>query len=143
MRYILHFMGYPLSMKLLCVRVFFLAVYYKLLIRLRPFSGIAGRLGKMGEISSDHPLPPGEREKILMVRRSVRAVVPKMHFKNECLVSAFTAKRILKGTPATIYMGVAKKKDGGMRAHAWMRTGDIIVTGEEGRERFTVTATFA
>jgi hypothetical protein len=40
-------------------------------------------------------------------------------------------------------MGVAKKEDGGMKAHAWTRVGDIIVTGEEGRERFTVTATFA
>ena len=77
------------------------------------------------------------------MRRAIRAVIPKLHFSNECLVCAFTAKKILEDIPSTVYMGVAKKEDGGMKAHAWTRVGDIIVTGEEGRERFTVTATFA
>lgn len=137
------FMGYPVSLKLLCMRVFLLAVYYKLLIRFRSFSGIAGRLGKMGCISSEDPVPDADRERVLLVRRAIRAVIPKMHLSNECLVSAFTAKRVLRNVPSTVYMGVARKKDGGMRAHAWVRTGDLYVSGEEGRERFTVTATFA
>ncbi len=97
----------------------------------------------MGEETPCEPVPEKKREQILLIRRAIRAVIPKFHFSNECLICAFTAKRILGNIPSTVYMGVAKKSDGGMKAHAWTRAGDIYVTGEEGRERFTVTATFA
>ncbi|MDO4803609.1 MAG: lasso peptide biosynthesis B2 protein [Lachnospiraceae bacterium] len=137
------FIRYPAALKLLCIRVFLLAAYYKLLITFRPFSKIAGRLGQMNLISPEEPVEGGARERVLLVRRAIRAVIPKMHLSNECLVAAFTAKRILVNVPMTVYMGVAKKDGGKMSAHAWTRSGNIFVTGEEGRERFTVTATFA
>ena len=143
MKSILMFISYPPALKILCVRVLLLAVYYKLLIKFRKFSSIAGRLGTQGKVTPEEPLSEEQRKQMLQLQRAIRAVVPRLHLSNECLVCAFIVKRILRDTPLTIYMGVAKKKNGGMRAHAWTRVGDMIITGEGGRERFTVTATFA
>ena len=65
----LKFISYPPALKKLCVRVLLLAVYYKLLIHFRKFSAIAGRLGRAGRVTSEDPVPDGQREYILQVRR--------------------------------------------------------------------------
>jgi hypothetical protein len=46
---------------------------------------------------------------------------------------------------ATLYLGVAKKESDpeGLAAHAWLRCGDVILTGAAGHLHFTVVAAFA
>ena len=140
---ILKFFKYPLSLKVLVARVFFLAFYYKWLINRKAFRDICFRLGTRRDSVSIEPYSGNGRERILAVSRAIKIVCPRLHFKNECLVEAFVAKRLLLHEKMTVYMGVAKTKEGAMRAHAWTRCGDIYVTGAEGREQFTVTAVFA
>ena len=140
---ILKFLRYPLHLKILIVRVLFLAFYYKWLIGKKAFRDICHQLGTRREETSSEPYSGNDRERILAVSRAIKIVCPRLHFKNECLVEAFVAKRLLLHEKMTVYMGVAKNKDGRMRAHAWTRCGDIYVTGAEGREQFTVTAVFS
>ncbi len=140
---ILKFLRYPLSLRILVVRVFFWALYYKWLISKRAFRDICHRLGTRRESVPVEPYSGNNKERILAVSRVIKIVCPRLHFKNECLVEAFVAKRLLLHEKMTVYMGVAKTKEGAMRAHAWTRCGDIYVTGAEGREQFTVTAVFA
>ena len=140
---ILKFLMYPLSLKILVVRVFFLALYYKWLISKNAFRDICIRLGTRRDSVPVEPYTGSNNERILAVSKAIKIVCPRLHFKNECLVEAFVAKRLLLHEKMTVYMGVAKTKDGAMRAHAWTRCGDIYVTGAEGREQFTVTAVFA
>ena len=140
---ILKFLMYPLSLKILVVRVFFLALYYKWLISKNAFRDICIRLGTRRDSVPVEPYTGSNNERILAVSKAIKIVCPRLHFKNECLVEAFVAKRLLLHEKMTVYMGVAKNKDGAMRAHAWTRCGDIYVTGAEGREQFTVTAVFA
>ena len=52
----------------------------------------------------------------------------------KCLAQAISGKRML---------GVSKKEDGDLNAHAWLRAGDIIILGGGGLERFAVVSTFA
>ena len=139
---ILKFLMYPLSLKILVVRVFFLALYYKWLISKNAFRDICIRLGTRRDSVPVEPYTGSNNERILAVSKAIKIVCPRLHFKNECLVEAFVAKRLLLHEKMTVYMGVAKNKDGAMRAHAWTRCGDIYVTGAEGREQFTVTAVF-
>lgn len=140
---ILKFLKYPLGLKILAVRVFFLALFYKWLISKNTFRNICYRLGTRRESVPFEPYSGNNKERILAVSRAIKIVCPRLHFKNECLVEAFVAKRLLLHEKLTVYMGVAKTKEGRMRAHAWTRCGDIYVTGAEGREQFTVTAVFA
>jgi hypothetical protein len=61
-----------------------------------------------------------------------------------CLVDAITAKWMLnrRGVSSTLYLGVAKDDDK-MIAHAWLRSGQAMVTGRQGIQKFTVVGTFA
>ncbi len=43
---------------------------------------------------------------------------------------------------STIYLGVLKDDQEGMKAHAWIRYGEQILTGAQGHRQFTVVATF-
>ena len=63
----------------------------------------------------------------------------------KCLVTSIAAKRMLnrRKIPATLYMGVAKNEKGKLIAHAWLRSGDIWVTGGRNRNKFTVVGVFS
>jgi hypothetical protein len=62
-----------------------------------------------------------------------------------CLAQAVAAKAMLRwrGVPSTLYLGVAKDSHSSLKAHAWLRCGDRILTGWQGMGKFTVIATFA
>ncbi len=63
----------------------------------------------------------------------------------KCLAQAISGKMMLRRrqTPSTLYLGVAKKEDGDLNAHAWLRAGESIILGGGGLERFAVVSTFA
>lgn len=56
-----------------------------------------------------------------------------------------TAKLMLKRrkTKCTLYLGVSKEDNNLMKAHAWVRSGNIIATGAKGKERFKVVSIFS
>ena len=62
----------------------------------------------------------------------------------QCLVQAVAGKAMLRrrSMPTTLYLGVAKDENARLCAHAWLRCGDVIVTGREGADRFSVVSTF-
>jgi Transglutaminase-like superfamily len=49
-----------------------------------------------------------------------------------CLTQALAATLLLawRGHAATLRLGVAKKEDGSLHAHAWLECGGIIILGE-------------
>jgi len=62
-----------------------------------------------------------------------------------CLAQAMAGKAMLKrrGVPSTLYLGLAKDGEAQLQAHAWLRCGERILTGQQGMAGFTVIATFA
>jgi hypothetical protein len=64
---------------------------------------------------------------------------------SQCLVQAVAVTWMLQRSdiPSTLYFGVAKDTGGGLKAHAWVRVGEKILTGAKEREDFSVVATFA
>ena len=54
-------------------------------------------------------------------------------WESKCLVRAMTARKLLKeaGIHSTLYLGVGKD-EGKMIAHAWLRCGQMYVTGGNG-----------
>ena len=43
---------------------------------------------------------------------------------------------------STLYMGTARNKQGHMMAHAWLRSGKLIVTGADTMDQYTVVGVF-
>lgn len=66
-------------------------------------------------------------------------------WQTKCLVDAITAKLLLKwhGIPSTIFLGVNKDNERKLTAHAWLKCGDIFITGKRGYQKFTVVSSFA
>jgi hypothetical protein len=56
-----------------------------------------------------------------------------------CLSEALTAQVLLQrnGYPAQVRIGVAKDVDGRLEAHAWLESGDQLVLGARGHERYS------
>ena len=44
----------------------------------------------------------------------------------------------LRGIASTMYLGVMKRDE--MKAHAWLRVGQRIITGRRGHQNYTVIA---
>lgn len=55
-------------------------------------------------------------------------------WRADCLIQAMAAKAWLRrrGLAGDFYLGVAKDARGAFAAHAWLRSGDVVVTGDCG-----------
>jgi hypothetical protein len=63
-------------------------------------------------------------------------------WRSLCLEQAIAAKMMLRrrGIASTMYLGVTARP---VHAHAWVRIGDLNVTGGSDVDRFAVVAMFA
>ena len=66
-------------------------------------------------------------------------------WKSNCLAQAIAAKCMLqrRQVPSTLYLGIARNTSEELDAHAWLRSGKVVVTGAPEMPRFTVVSTFA
>ena len=67
------------------------------------------------------------------VSRIVNRICTKTSWESKCLVRALTAQKLLKRKKihSTMYLG-CKMEEGKMVAHAWLRCGEMYVTGGNG-----------
>lgn len=114
-----------------------------LLLRLVPFKRIAAWLGTAGR-ETDSVLPSGSRELGGEIGWAVRAAAVRFPGDATCLVQGLTAAAMTRRrqVPSTLYLGVARGQGEAVDAHAWVRCGDLIVTGREGHQRFQVLERF-
>ncbi len=119
------------------VRAYFLGVVYGIYVLVFPKRIIFKRLGLKG-VESEFELLAEQRKIVLLLEKTMRRVVRFLPLRVKCFARALTAKRILKKhyIPSTIYLGVAKEGSNKLIAHAWLRCGDIIVTGKEEMAKF-------
>ncbi|MDW3196126.1 MAG: lasso peptide biosynthesis B2 protein [Cytophagales bacterium] len=100
---------------------------------------------KMGESQKETPTEswqdPVYLSQLNKVINSMSRFTP---WKSNCFAQALAANQLLKKKeiPHTIYFGVMHSKDGKLKAHAWLRAGDKIVTGSYGHQAYTVTGIF-
>lgn len=82
---------------------------------------------------------------LLKLKSGIRRTSKYAPFKSKCLQQAYAGKIILnqKQIPSTIYFGVAKDEKKGLKAHAWLRSGNKIICGEKGMNQFTVVSFFS
>jgi len=124
--------------RLLFIQAYFLIIIYSLYIVFTPKRIVFKSLGLKGVESSFDNIN-GTTDEISQIEKSIRRAVNFLPWTTKCFARAITAKRILqrKQIPSTIYLGVAKEGGNKMIAHAWLRCGNIIVTGKEEMKKFT------
>lgn len=121
-----------------------MAVSARLALWLLPFARVAAGLGHP-HAETLKTLSPEQAALARRVGWSVRATGRYLPLRLVCLPQAVAAQRMLarRGIPATLYLGVALGKRHPMTAHAWLRAGRVVVTGNRERAGHAVVATFA
>jgi hypothetical protein len=149
-RLVKKFCTLALPEKRLFLEAFYRLLTARLILLIFPFRIIAQRLGTHMQVT---PLEtePLYNQTLLQIRKALRRATKYIPLKSACLVQALAAYRMLKrrNIPSTLYLGVAKNhkdsKKKPLKAHAWLRSGDVILTGQKGvnLSDFTVVSTFA
>ena len=130
--------------KYMTIQALIVSAYYFRCIKNVPMSKLESRFGERGRESADTESIPNL--KIAMhVSDRVGRVTMKAPWETKCLCRAWTAQYLLKKRHihSTLYLGVGHDKDGKMVAHAWIRCGQIYVTGGDGHEYSTVAYFYA
>lgn len=123
------------------------ALWRLFLVRIQllfPFAKTAPQLGvQSGEttaLSKDVDV-----DRIQHITKAIRVMSRYTPWKSTCMVRAVAGLKMLekRGIESTLYMGVAKDKQGRMIAHAWLRSGAYYVSGDDAMKGFVVVEKFA
>jgi hypothetical protein len=102
-------------------------------------------LGRLGAPPPAIPLASGAAQQAQRVGWAVRVLAHYLPWDARCLAQAIAASWMLRrrGLPSVFYLGVDHGRETWLEAHAWLRCGDEILTGEPQHERFKVIAVFS
>ncbi len=138
------FLSLPWRTRLLLLEALLALLFARIAMAVLPFRRIAAWLGAEGwESSADAPADAEARA--VEVGRAVTRVAPHVPWDSRCLAQALAGAWMLgrRGIPATLYFGVRKDPEQPFSAHAWLRCGKRIVTGEPEHKTFEVIARFS
>ena len=110
----------------------------RLLVLVVPFRVYSRAMGRAGE-SPDAPAS----STVHRVSRAIESVSGHVPWRCQCLEQALAAKAMLRGRGISNTLYVAVARDVALEAHAWVRSGNVCVTGQAEFERYTVVARFA
>lgn len=108
-----------------------------------PFRRLAAWLGELDlEGASEIPEAHGQAADIAW---AIQAMASRVPWDSRCLAQALAGYRMLgkRGISATVYFGVKKDPRAPFSAHAWLRCGSCIVTGEGGHSDYRVLCRFS
>jgi hypothetical protein len=116
----------------------------RLVVLLVPFRRIASLLGEqMAESSRE--ISSADVTSSKRISWAISAAARHLPWDCRCLVCASATMIMLswRRIPATFYLGVSFDDEQRMLAHAWVRAGEVIITGCKESSGYTVVATFA
>lgn len=125
--------------KIMTIQALFVSAYYYRCITRTSAKKLEERFGKRG-VESDREESLENLKLAVRVGNRVARVTTKAPWETKCLCRAWTAQYLLKKrhVHSTMYLGVGKDETGKMVAHAWLRCGQVFVTGGNGSEYTTV-----
>ena len=124
------------------METFFFLGFSRFLVIMLPFKKVAPHLGVINGSQSKN-LSEAELVVVQQITRWVRFTARHTPFTSNCFNKALAVHFMLRrrGLSSTLYLGVARDGEK-MEAHAWLRSGDQIVTGGTEQERFTEVSHF-
>jgi len=105
-------------------------------------------LGEIGKTPPD--AAPDQVSQAQEIGEVVRCAANLAPFRAVCLQQAIAVRRMLsrRGIPSTVFLGLSTSgksepsNDDGRDAHAWVKTGPCVVSGDNDLDRFAIVATF-
>lgn len=144
MKVLLKLLKLPKADSVLLLEAVLMLGIARLAIIVLTFRRIAPWLGVRQSATPAAPLPETH---VLLLKRigwAVQTAATHLPWQAVCLPQAIAARLMLRrrGFACTLYLGVSN--DGAeFKAHAWIRAGDVIVTGYQDMQKYTVVSSFA
>ena len=138
------FLNLPCADRNCLIEAAFWLGFARLAILILPFRRIAPFLGR-NMAQSPEVEEVAHRELLDRISWAVTTASRHLPWDCLCLAQALAGKAMLKrrGVTSTLYLGLAKDDEAHLQAHAWLRCGNRILTGERAMAEFTIIATFA
>lgn len=112
-----------------------------------PFRFLARSIGNRIRQEAQTLPPPADLKSAQMIGEAIRAAAKYTPWESVCLPQAVAAKWMLKrrNIPGVLYLGVMKDatKPEKLAAHAWIKSGNLILTGAKGHGQYTVVSRFS
>lgn len=140
------FVRLPLSTKLLIAEAGAALAVGAVLAAL-PLRLYATWLGAVG-VETAGEVSETQTERVRRIGWAIRMIASRVPFRSDCLPQAVAARILLgrRRIASTVYFGAAIRKSGDgqptMEAHAWSRSGAIILTGNAARRGFKAVSMF-
>ena len=130
---------FSLEDKILFTEAFFLTGIMRFKILYVPFNKLKTKLGTYNEESAKE-ISKEEYKMALKIRNAVVNTSRYTPWESLCLVQSMTVQKMLerRNISSTLYLGVNKDSNNEMKAHSWIRCGQIYVTGGNGSGYATV-----
>jgi len=120
-----------------------LLAFARAMLILLPFKRIAPLLGRVNE---EVPTDDSDGNKAVLKNIQVAILRGSRYspWRTKCFEQAIAGKVMLKkrGIKGTLYLGVFKDQANKLRAHSWLKAGDMVVTGGPVIEQYTVMSKF-
>ena len=136
----------PFHQKKLYSEAFIFLTISRVLILFFPFKKLAKRIGTLGQESTSN-ITVQQQLIGIEIGRVIKKISLYTPFRSLCFEQALTCKLMLnrKKISSTIYFGLAKSETAeatNLKAHAWLRSGEKILTGNKGKDKFKMLALF-
>ena len=84
------------------------------------------------------------RDEILAIGQQIKRAANNVPWQAVCLPQAMVGKWMLRrrGISSEMFLGLARGESAELKAHAWLRAGDVPVTGTEISDTFTQVSRF-
>ena len=134
------FIKLPVLKQVLFIEAVFWLGLARLAVLMVPFRFIAPLLGRHKADTPEQSMPGPLKQ----ISQAVNIMSRHLPWECKCLAQAIAAKMILKrkGFSSTLYLGMARDEKK-FKAHAWVRSGNIIVTGHCGLEDYKIISKFS
>ncbi len=115
----------------------------KLTVLLRRGPGLAAALGEPATDAAT-PLSPQQLAQAREVGWAIELLAVRGPLRTACLGQALAARALLqrREIPCVLTLGLGQHDDSHLRAHAWLRAGNLTITGGRGRSAFSPVAGF-
>lgn len=138
------FWKYPFQTKYLVLTIFIRLGIARLIILTTKFSTISKKMGTP-KLESTQKISMHDLDFLKTLKLVVSQVSPYTFWESNCYTKALCVSQILKSKDIsyTVYFGLRKNELlNEFDAHAWLRVGDILITGGEDIEGYKVTGLF-
>ena len=125
-------------------RTFLWLIYAFVLVRLIPlkwFNSVLGKFRKETEVNLNNK----QLQLIHMVKKNIKRAKKRLPWEVKCFEEAITAKKLLEtlNIKSTLFLGITRGNEKDLKAHAWLKSGDLFISGESGYFNFVVVGFYS